>query len=98
MGICYTVLLLDEFNWEYIGFDRHDVIKQVHNVIPHAELIADAHKVIVFDIDKACPESLIGKITCDVIMAFSDVDIIPVLIWPKIHTRIELPSRKEPIS
>ena len=38
MGICYRALLCDEFNWEYDGFNRSQVIDQVKSVIPNAVL------------------------------------------------------------
>ena len=72
MGICYRVLLFDEFDWGYVGFRRSRVSDEVQAVIPYAVLEADIPYLMVFDIDKANPTDLVGKVTADAIYIQKD--------------------------
>lgn len=72
MGICYRVLLFDEFDWDYVGFERGKVIKQVKEHVPHAVLEADIAHMMIFDIDKSSPSDLVGKVTADAIYEMTD--------------------------
>mgnify|MGYP001603564172 CR=1 FL=1 len=74
MGICYRVFLMDEFNWEYGGFNRVQVVNEVQAVIPWAVLEADIPHLLIFNIEKTWPWDLVGKVTCDKIMAMRDAN------------------------
>lgn len=65
MGICYEVFILDEFDWNYVGWDKNKTIEQMESFFPHAELKGNSSGMLIFDIDKTWPGELIGKIKMD---------------------------------
>jgi len=81
MGICYKLYLYDDFDWNYVGFNRGDVANQVKAICPHAELIADTSTLMIFAVEKTPPWEFLGKqITCDAMMYTSDNHLTPRIV------------------
>lgn len=59
MGVCYTILLADEFNWGYVNIDKEKKLKEFKEGWPGycCDQIAEWYGFAVFDIDKNYPLS-----------------------------------------
>jgi hypothetical protein len=60
MGICYTINMYDDFDWDYVGKSKWSIVEefskefeQVRGFKP--ELLAQWRHHLVFDIDKTPP-------------------------------------------
>jgi hypothetical protein len=80
MGVCYTVILQDDFNWNYDCADKHlafHKLKKAFNKIgSRPEMIAEWYGYMVIDFDKTfIPEyeRMILK-CCDSAYYFTDLD------------------------
>ena len=51
MGIYHRVILVENTNWNYVGFDRSEVLRVVQKYV-YAELELDMSYWMVFDINK----------------------------------------------
>lgn len=82
MGICYRLFFIDEFNWEYVGFNRSKIADEVKAICPHAVLEADIYKLMVFDVHKTWPGLFINKVTYDYMMYTDDYTQGYPKLWP----------------
>jgi len=55
MGVCYTAILFDEFDWNYVNNSKEATIKKIQESIPSAELLAQWSCFMVLDLDKKYP-------------------------------------------
>jgi hypothetical protein len=78
MSVCYKLWLFDEFDWEYVGSLKHNVETEVLSIQPDAKCLASFDNWLVYDIDKAMPESFIGKVKCDKMLYTSDEQETPI--------------------
>lgn len=61
MGTTYTAILLDEFNWSYVGTSQGQRVEEINRYLAErgrgGEVIAVFHHGIVVDLEKDWPES-----------------------------------------
>lgn len=55
MGVCYTYLLYDDFDWGYVDTTKEDTIEALKKELPVAEVKAQWNNYIVVDLDKNHP-------------------------------------------
>jgi hypothetical protein len=56
MGICYKLILEDEFNWGYLNNSKEKTLKEFEDKFGrYIEKIADWYCFVVYDIDKTSP-------------------------------------------
>lgn len=80
MGICSRVYLYDEHYGCYADKTKDDIIQDIKNIIPSAEVICNDGSLIIVDIDKANPCLLKGKVLCDFILFTDDYKMLPTLL------------------
>lgn len=73
MGTHYRLFIFDEFDWEYVNFDRSQVIEQVIEIKPDAEVEASLKDLIIFNIGKT-PPVMFSSITADKICYTTDTN------------------------
>lgn len=74
MGVCYTLILMDESNWGYKDTDKEQKLKafQADYIATDAylcDLIGQWYGFAVFDVDKRGPYNLTRR---EIIKAYSD--------------------------
>lgn len=74
----YRLVLLDEFDWAYAGFDLNALDEQVKKVCPDAVRETHIPYMVVYDISKTDPERFLGKVTCD--HMYYQINNSPVLL------------------
>lgn len=52
MGICYTYLLYDDFDWDYTTNTKDKVIEEIKKDLPVATILAQWYQYIVVDLNK----------------------------------------------
>ena len=85
MSTEYKLWLHDDFNWDYAGFGGKETIdKQVREIAPHAERIANFYKWLIYDIGKTWPPDFQGKVLCDDMLYTADggVQTLPSAVLP----------------
>lgn len=55
MGVCYTYLLYDDFDWEYSDKSKDQVIQDIKKDLPVATILTQWYQYLVIDIDKNWP-------------------------------------------
>lgn len=55
MGVCYTYLLYEDFDWCYSERSKDQVIEDLKKELPVAEILAQWSHYIVVDLDKNSP-------------------------------------------
>ncbi len=62
MGVCYTLLLLDDFNWDYADAKKDEriarFIKEMNEAGAYCNPIAQWYGAAVFDLDKSYPHNI----------------------------------------
>ena len=105
MGICYTYLLYDDFDWDY-DRKKSTVIKDLKKELPVAEVIAQWPHYIVVDLDKNGPyrDSILQTLRkyCDSAYVYGDSspwDLEKVYFPPSLEeqTVIENDHRLKPL-
>jgi hypothetical protein len=56
MGICYTYLLYDEFDWDYAGTSKCEILGNLKVELPVADILATWRCFAVIDLDKNSPQ------------------------------------------
>jgi hypothetical protein len=57
MGICYTAIIMDEFDWHYTNRLRDETIDDIKQ-IEYVSVLSDQPTMIIIDIGKTPPEQL----------------------------------------
>lgn len=78
MGICYEIFILDEFDWDYVNWDRNKTIEEVKKVCPYAKLKGDCYGMLIFDVDKTWPGSFIGNVKMDTLYYRGDNNLLKI--------------------
>src|SRR5258708_37316583 len=55
MGVCYTYLLYDDFDWSYSNLSKENTITALKEDLPVAEVLTQWNNYIVVDLDKNSP-------------------------------------------
>jgi len=72
MGICTTLIIMDEFDWGYSGYSKEKALK---HVAKEYRVVAHWYTVIVIDIDKGrIYEKEELPITCDALYEIQDIN------------------------
>ena len=72
MSTCYTVWLMDEFDWEYSNYTKAQMKKDILEMVPHAEFEADFNKWLIVDIDKTYPAHIFQDLNYDQMLVTDD--------------------------
>ena len=74
MSIHYQALIMDEFNWEYADFSRDKVHRQIKEACPDAKIVVSSCQLIIVNMGRQPPETLVGKVTMDALYYRIDND------------------------
>jgi hypothetical protein len=55
MGTCYTLFIIDEFDWSYVGTSKNEIITKMKKRFPTFEIYSDVPYWIIWDIGKRFP-------------------------------------------
>ena len=72
MSTCYTVWLMDEFNWEYSNYSKAQMKKDILTIVPHALFEANFNNWLVIDIDKTFPVGIFQDLIHDQMLVTDD--------------------------
>lgn len=83
MGTCYTIILLDEFDWGYVDNSRENTVERINNYLKELKrggrVIAQFPHGIVVDLEKIWPWDEEMKrflmCNCDTAWLFSDHNV-----------------------
>lgn len=55
MGTCYTVMLMDEFDWQYADSQKAERLMAFEAEFPHVTKTAEWRRFAIYDFDKVYP-------------------------------------------
>ena len=58
MSNSYTIILLDEFNWDYLNHTKAKTITELSNTLPHSLVMGNIDYMIVIDDCNQHPKEL----------------------------------------
>ena len=78
MGICYTVWLTEEFDWQHKNYSKDELKKDILERVPHATFEADFYRWLIINIGKTYPEGVLDDLSFDSMLVTDDCsELIP---------------------